>query len=247
MPMVGIATRSVSSRARRSFDPLDHQRKRAGLGDGDPVGDNLAAFLLVVAARAVAAERVDRLRGEADMAHHRDAAPGEERDRLGHLLAAFELYRQAAGLGHDPGGGAERVRWRRLIRPKRQIHDNRRVARRPHHRSAMRDHHVEGHGQRAVEAVDHHRQAVADQEQVDLRVEQPRHRGGIGRKTHQLVAAFAAFDLADREALGPGLDAHTALMTMPINNADGQELPIRRRGTICGAKIMGVSGKLPRD
>jgi hypothetical protein len=34
---------------------------------------------------------------------------GQKGHRLGHLLAAFELYRGAAGLGEDPRGGAKGV------------------------------------------------------------------------------------------------------------------------------------------
>ena len=57
---------------------LDDQRKRAGFGDRDAVAHDLVALGLGVAARAVAAERVDRLRRQPDMAHHRHAAPREE-------------------------------------------------------------------------------------------------------------------------------------------------------------------------
>jgi len=43
-----------------------------------------------MAARAIATQRVDRLRGQPDMAHHGHAAPCEEGDRLGHLLVVFD-------------------------------------------------------------------------------------------------------------------------------------------------------------
>ena len=62
---------------------------------------------LALAARAIAAEHVDRLRRQADMADHRNAALGEEVDGLRHRLAAFQLDRRAAGLLHAPA-----TRWR---------------------------------------------------------------------------------------------------------------------------------------
>ena len=169
MPMVGTGTISVSSRRqrprRRPRRPAKRRRPRRSRRRRAMI---LSRSRLVMAARAVAAERIDRLRRQPDMAHHRHAAPGQERDRLGHLLAAFELDRHAAGLGHHPGGGAERLLRRGLIAAERQVDDDQRVLGRPHHRGAMRDHHVERDRQGAVEAVDHHRQAVADQEEIDL-------------------------------------------------------------------------------
>ena len=41
------------------------------------------------------------------MAHHRNAALDQERDRLRHARAAFELDRAAAGFLHDARGVAE--------------------------------------------------------------------------------------------------------------------------------------------
>ena len=101
------------------------------------------------------------------MAHHRHAALDQEGDGLGHLRAAFELDRGTAGLGHDPCGGAERLLRRFLIAAERQVDDDQRMRGRAHDRGAMRDHHVQRDRQGAVEAVDHHAQTVADQQQID--------------------------------------------------------------------------------
>ena len=43
-----------------------------------------------------AAERVDRLRREADVAHHRDLGVEDRRDRVEPLAAALELHRAGA-------------------------------------------------------------------------------------------------------------------------------------------------------
>src|SRR6516165_12154902 len=52
---------------------------------------------LLTALRAKRADGVDRLRGEADMAHDRDATFDQESDGLGHTATAFELHGTAAG------------------------------------------------------------------------------------------------------------------------------------------------------
>src|SRR5258708_16978543 len=48
---------------------------------------------------------VDRLRREADVAHHRYATFDQEGDGLGHPPAAFELDRAAMGLLEHAGAG----------------------------------------------------------------------------------------------------------------------------------------------
>ena len=78
MPMVGIAHRAGDAAGERLGHRLDHQREGAG------VGDRLRVVLdrpPVASSRPWARNepmRVDRLRREADMAHHRHAALGEE-------------------------------------------------------------------------------------------------------------------------------------------------------------------------
>ena len=143
-----------------------------------------------------------------------------KRDRLGHFLAAFELDRGAAGLGQHAGGGAERLLRRFLVAAERQVDRDQRVLGRAHDRGAMRDHHVERDRQGAVKAVDGHRQAVADQQQIDLVVEMPRDRRRIGRQADHLVAALAALDLRHRYALRPGL---TLIARSPRRNDAGED------------------------
>ena len=80
MPMVGMAMLSRDLPRQRFGDRLDHDREGAGFRDRlGVVLDRLPAALLA-ALRAERAERVDRLRRQADMAHHGNAALGQERD-----------------------------------------------------------------------------------------------------------------------------------------------------------------------
>ena len=135
------------------------------------------------------------------MAHHRHAAPDEEAHGLGHLLAAFELDRGAAGLGHDPGGVAERLVRRLLIAAERHVDDDERPRRGAHHRRAVRDHHLDRYRQGAVETVDHHAERIPDQQKIDMGVEQTRDRRGVGGQPDDRRAALD--DLADRRGAWP--------------------------------------------
>ena len=74
MPMVGQATRPVISAANLLHHAFEHEQERARLVDRAGVGDDLPRLRLVAAAGAVAAQSVDRLRGQPDMADHRYSA-----------------------------------------------------------------------------------------------------------------------------------------------------------------------------
>ena len=63
-------------RAERLGHLLEHHREGAGLGHGACVGGD-AVGVGAAALNAVAAEGVDRLRGEPDVAHDRDAVRDE--------------------------------------------------------------------------------------------------------------------------------------------------------------------------
>src|SRR3546814_7677480 len=70
--------------------------------------DDRARFLLALAAHAIAAQDVDRLRRQPDMAHHRDAALGQEFDRRRQHLAPLDLDRCGAGFLEQGRGIVER-------------------------------------------------------------------------------------------------------------------------------------------
>jgi hypothetical protein len=125
---------------------------------------------------------------------------------VGHLPPAFELDRGAAGFGHDARGVAERLLARFLIAAKRHVDDDQRRRRAAHDRPAMRDHHVEGDRQGVVEPVQHHPDRVADQQEIDMRVEKPRDRRGVGGQPDDRGAAL--LQIADRPPPGLCLRAH---------------------------------------
>ena len=57
----------------------------------------------------VAAEHVDRLRGEPQVRHHRDARRYQLLDLPGHPLAALQFDRVRPGFLEETGGGGQRV------------------------------------------------------------------------------------------------------------------------------------------
>jgi hypothetical protein len=81
MPIVGQATALVDSEASLLHHAFEDEQEGAGLGDRPGVGEDLRRLRLALPASAVAAEHVDRLRSEADMADHRDPAAAQEGDR----------------------------------------------------------------------------------------------------------------------------------------------------------------------
>ena len=121
MPIVGQATALVDVGRDLLHHALDHQREAARLGHRLGVGHHLRRLGIVAAAGAIAAERVHRLRGQPDMADHRDAALDEEGDRLGHRLAALQLHRRRAGFLEHPRGVAERLLRALLIGAERHV------------------------------------------------------------------------------------------------------------------------------
>ncbi len=65
-----------------------------------------------------------------------------------------------------------------------------------HHRLAVQDHHLHGHADGVGQAVDHHADGIADQQQVADLVEDLGHRRGVGGEADDRLAALARGDLA---------------------------------------------------
>ena len=123
---VGTGTSPVISRASGSTTPSTTMAKAPAVGDRLGVGADGRGSVGVAALDAEAADRVERLRRQADMAHDRNAALDEEADGLRHAAAALELHGAAAGLLQDPRGGPEGAPRALLIGAERQIDDDER-------------------------------------------------------------------------------------------------------------------------
>ena len=97
MPIVGTSTESVTMRATPSGTHSSTMREAAGLGQRDRVVDDRLRGVELLALHLEAAERVDRLRREPDVAHHRDLGVEDRGDRVEALATALELHRAGAG------------------------------------------------------------------------------------------------------------------------------------------------------
>src|SRR5256885_940361 len=86
---------------------FEHDEARARRLELHGVLDEFLLGVLALALHAVAAELVHRLRREAEVAAHRDAALGEEAYRFGELRAALELD-HLGPRGHQLGRAARR-------------------------------------------------------------------------------------------------------------------------------------------
>jgi hypothetical protein len=182
---------------------FQHHGKGARLGHRFGVGLDGGPFGLGTALRLEAAVNLHPLGRHADMAHHRDAPVGQVGDGLGHAHAAFQLDRLAAGFVHHPGGIAERHLRALLIGAERHVDHHQGPLGAAHHRLAVQDHHVERDGERIFQAVDDVAQAVADQHQIDMVVEQT---GGVsvvaGQAHDGLTAGLVGDNLGNADPFG---------------------------------------------
>ena len=95
-------------RATSSGTPSSTMAKQPACGERLGVGDQRQRGAVLAALHLEAAHGVHRLRGEAEVAHHRDLGVDDRLDHREPLAAALELH----GLGAGPdqlGGVAHRV------------------------------------------------------------------------------------------------------------------------------------------
>ena len=156
-------------------------------------------------------DRVDRLRGEADMAHHRHAALDQERDGLGHAAPAFELDGAAAGLLQHARAGREGLLPGLLVAAERHVDHDQSTLRAAHHRMALQDHHIERDWHRGLEPVHDHTERIADQNHIAIAIDQAGRMGVVGGETHDRLPALAGADLGRGDPLDVPLRRHAQL------------------------------------
>jgi hypothetical protein len=154
--------------------------ERAGIGDRLRVRENLFRFRFSAPTSAVPAERVHGLRRQPDMADHRYPALGQEAHRVRHRRTAFQLHRRAARFLHHDRATVERLLGRSFIRAERHVDRDQGVPASANDCSAMRDHHFQGYRDGGRQAVNDLTEAVADEQQVAMLVEQLRHSHRVG-------------------------------------------------------------------
>ena len=148
----------------RGGHSLEDDREAADRLQGERLLEQLDRTLRRLALGFVAAERGGRLRGEADVAHHRDAGADDRPRALYGGAAALELDGLAAGLLDQALGVLDGELVARLVAAHRHVADHERRLQAAPHGLAEHDHllHRDRLGARVSEHD--HRRRVADQD-----------------------------------------------------------------------------------
>ncbi len=172
--------------------------------------------LRVPALHLIAAKRVDRLRRQANMRHHRNATFHEKADGLGHLNTPLQLHRARAGFRHQPGGIAKRLLRTFLVAGKGHVDHHHRLFQSARYGLTVQDHHLHRDAKRRGQTVQHHPDAVANQHKIAMTVHELRHRCGIGGQAHQRGAAFAGANILGIGCHFAGRCTHDAVLSVRI-------------------------------
>jgi len=179
---------------------FEHQGKTASALQGMGLAREL--FLAGrVGALAPIAQAMHRLGGEADVAHHRDAAAHQSIDHgEGFRLGPLQLHRRRRCFLQYPPGGGHGVIGAALVAQEGQVADQQRLPLQgghgrqpPAHGTTVVEHLVEGHRQGGGVAEHHHGQGVAHQHHLSARLGHHRRREGVpggehGKRQSRLLA-----------------------------------------------------------
>ena len=199
---------------------LQHDREATGLGQRHRIVDDAPCRVELLALHLEAADRVDRLRREAQMAHHRDLGVEDGRDRVEPLAAALELHR--AGAGADQRRRvADRLLARHVVAHPRQVAHDERPRLRARHRTDVVRHVLGGDLQRVVVAEHDHRERVAHEDHVDAgTVDDPRARRVVRGDHDEGFAALGRDDVRRGDGTRPaGPSSH--LVTSAVQGTHG--------------------------
>jgi hypothetical protein len=228
-------------------DALQHDGEHAGLDDGMGVLDQLAGGIDVLALHPVAAHGVERLRGQPEVAHHRDLGVDDAADRLRPLAPPSSLT-ASAPFPHEPTGVDHGVTGAGVIAHPRHVHHHQAVGLGPLDRGAVDDHEIGGHLQGGVEAVDGVGDRVAHQDHVDPRLRDDRSGGMVvGGDHRQLGTTLAGTDTGNGDLC---MDvAHVELLS-PHHVGLGDQQPVfEHPAAVDRAELAelaeGVAGVLP--
>ncbi len=182
---------------------FDDDGESAGVGNFTGVVHDFCRARLFPALRAETALRIHGLGEQADMAHDGHTARGKIGNRFGHLCAAFDFYARRAGFAQDARGVTEGDFLAFLIGAKGHIDNDERIYRGIHHGAAMADHHLHIGLKRRGFAVENHRDAIAHEEDIAMRVQRARHGRGVGGQGNDgrgrggLAPCLTAFNIFD--------------------------------------------------
>ena len=189
MPIVGTATVSVTIRATPSGTASSTIAKQPASASATASSTSLPRGVELLALHLEAAERVDGLRREADVAHHRDLGVEDRPDRFDAFAPAFELHR--AGAGPDQCGRvADGLAPGDVVAEPREVAHDQRPRSRTGDRGDVVGHVLGRDLQRVVVSEHDHREGVADEDHVGAgSVDDTRRRRVVRRDHHERLAA----------------------------------------------------------
>lgn len=158
---------------------LQEQEGRPCILDRLRVGEQAFVFLEVLAVNLVAARRGDALRGETQVAHHRDSGIDDGLDATAHRNAALELHRFAATLGEEPAGVQHRGFVGKLVGHERHVADHHGGLHAARDRFRELQHLVHRHRDGVLVAEHRHAAAVTHQDPV--------HPGLVGEDCRRII------------------------------------------------------------
>ena len=160
---------------------LEHDGERARVLDGERIVEQAAGLVGGAPLHAVAAELVNGLRGETEVAHHGDAILRQAAHSISHRRAAFQLHRLRAALLQQPPRVAQGVLGAHVVGHEGHVGHDEGVLRAADDRPRVVEHVVERHGERGVVAEHDVAEAVANEDDGDAcLVHEPGHRVVVG-------------------------------------------------------------------
>ncbi len=202
MPIVGICELLRDRGGDRCGHGFEFEHETAGILNRKRVLENLERIHGSATLHAKPAEHRHGVRREADVRSRRNPRIDERFENVGLALPALRLDRIAAGVLHETRCILQ-CAVDGIVALIRHASEHERVRRAAPHRKRVHDHHVHRCGDRVRMSMRNHRQAVADDRDVDAGLLGPACRRvvGDGHVDELLPGLLGVADLRDRALL----------------------------------------------
>ena len=188
MPIVGMRNCFGDARGEFARHRFEHHGESACRLDGARIALDVPRRVRRFALHVKSAHRVDRLRRQPDVAHHRNFGFHQPVNQFEAPLAALDFHGFRAALFHEAHRVAHRILDRHVEAAVGHVGDEQRVARAAANRAHVMQHFVERDRQRAVVAEHGHADRIAHENDVHAGfIEQARGRIVVCREAGDLV------------------------------------------------------------
>src|SRR5262245_28073373 len=177
------------------WNAFQHHRERATILYRQSIAHDCFPLVLVLTLNLIAAEPMNRLRGEANVSHDRDANLDDGLDRTWHRSTALEFHPLGTALLEEPPGIPDRLLPTYLIGEKRHVPDHQSTLATARNRSRVVDHLLHRNRQGIRLALKDAANRVADQEDINAGlVQNPRKGIIVSGETGDLFPQTLFFD-----------------------------------------------------